>query len=93
MQAARTTGRLTPAPLTAALRERRARLEGIAARLDGASYEAVLARGFALVRDSAGHALSTAAAVKPGARLSIRFADGDVPATADRPDRQSSLAL
>ncbi len=93
MQAARSTGRLTPAPLGAALRERRARLEGLAARLDGASYEAVLARGFALVRDAAGHTLATAAAVKPGARLGIRFHDGDIAATADRPGRQASLAL
>ena len=92
-QAARTTGRLSPAPLQAALRERRARLEGWAARLDGASYEAVLARGFALVRDAAGHALPSAAAVKPGARLTLRFADGDVAAVADAPRRQGALPL
>ena len=92
-QAARTTGRLSPAPLQSTLRERRARLEGLAARLDGASYESVLARGFALVRDAAGHALPTAAAIKPGARLSIRFADGDVAATADKPERQGALPL
>jgi exodeoxyribonuclease VII large subunit len=93
MQAARTTSRLTAAPLNAALRERRARLEGLAARLDGASYEAVLARGFVLVRDAAGLALSSASAVKPGARVALRFADGEVAATADRPARQATLNL
>jgi exodeoxyribonuclease VII large subunit len=91
--AARSTGRLSPAPLQAALRERRARLEGWAARLDGASYEAVLARGFALVRDASGHAVAAAAAVKPGARLTLRFADGEAAATADSPGRQASLPL
>jgi len=75
--------RLTPAPLAANLREQRARLEGFAARLESASYAGVLARGFALVRDRAGHAVTTAAAIKPGARLNLRFADGTTPVTAD----------
>jgi exodeoxyribonuclease VII large subunit len=50
------------------------------------SYRGVLARGFALVRDEQGHAVHAAAAVGPGAPLSIEFADGRVAATAeDRP--------
>ena len=54
--------------------------------LSALSYRAVLARGFALVRDGHGHAIRTAAAVGPGARLSLEFADGHVTATvsADR---------
>jgi exodeoxyribonuclease VII large subunit len=43
----------------------------------------VLARGFALVRDEAGHPLHAADAIGPGARLEIEFADGRVGATAD----------
>ena len=85
--------RLTPAPLTARLREQRARLEGLAARLDGASYESVLRRGFALVRDSAGHPVTSAAAVKPKASLIIRFADGETHVSAKEAVRQASLPL
>jgi exodeoxyribonuclease VII large subunit len=47
------------------------------------SYRSVLARGFALVRDEAGHAVRAAAAVGPGARLDLEFSDGHVAATAD----------
>ena len=93
MQAARTMPLLSPATLKAVLRERRARLDGWAARLDGASYEAVLARGFALVRDRAGHPIARADAVRPGARLRLRFADGEVAATADPRTGQGSLPL
>jgi exodeoxyribonuclease VII large subunit len=93
MAAARTTGRLSPAPLLSSLRESRAHLAGWAARLDGASYEAVLARGFVLVRDRTGHPLARAAAVKPGAALTLRFADGEVAATAEAPTRQQRLLL
>jgi exodeoxyribonuclease VII large subunit len=47
------------------------------------SYRSVLARGFALVRDGAGHPLHSAASVVAGARLDVEFADGRVGATAD----------
>jgi exodeoxyribonuclease VII large subunit len=47
------------------------------------SYRGVLARGFALVRDASGQAVRTAAAVAPGAALSLEFADGRITATAD----------
>jgi exodeoxyribonuclease VII large subunit len=75
--------RLSPAPLGAQLREARARLHGAAARLEAVSPLAVLARGYALVTDPAGHALTAAASVAPGAALRLRFADGEVAATAD----------
>jgi exodeoxyribonuclease VII large subunit len=93
MIAARTTGRLSPAPLLSSLRENRAHLAGWAARLEGASYEAVLARGFVLVRDRDGHPLARAAAVKPGAALTLRFADAEVAATAQPTVRQQKLPL
>ena len=46
--------------------------------LSALSYRGVLARGFALVRDEAGHPLHAAAGVGPGARMSIEFSDGRV---------------
>jgi exodeoxyribonuclease VII large subunit len=79
----RVSARLHPAPVVAGQREARARLEGFAARLASVSYMAVLERGFALVSDAAGHPLTRAAAVAPGAALRLRFADGAVGATAD----------
>jgi len=87
--------RLSPAPLAAHLREQRAHLNGLTARLAGASYESVLARGFALVRDIAGHPVTTAAAVRPKASLVIRFADGEAAVTAGGRDsaRQGALPL
>ncbi len=47
------------------------------------SYRGVLARGFALVRNEAGHAVHAAAELGPGVRLSIEFSDGRIAATAD----------
>ena len=78
-----TLARLTPAPLGALLREARARTEGAGARLEAVSPLAVLLRGYALVTDPGGRALTAAAAVAPGAPLRLRFADGTVAATAD----------
>jgi exodeoxyribonuclease VII large subunit len=95
-RANRLLGRVTDAPLRASLREATARLEGTAARLESVSPLAVLARGYALVSDPAGRPLTSAAEVKPGARLALRFADGEVRATADGkrgPDRQGNLPL
>ena len=51
--------------------------------LTALSYRSVLARGFALVRDEAGHPVHAAADIGPGARLDLEFADGRVGATAD----------
>jgi exodeoxyribonuclease VII large subunit len=92
--AARVTHRLSDAPLQASLREARARLEGLAARLDSVSHQAVLARGYAMVFAASGAPVTSAAAVVPGASLRLRFADGEVRATAARGDaRQGALPL
>jgi exodeoxyribonuclease VII large subunit len=69
---------LTAAGLQRRLAEQTGRLQVMAARLDGASYERVLARGFVLVRDAAGKAVTAAARVAPGARLKLVFGDGEV---------------
>src|SRR5205807_174812 len=60
-----------------------ARVENSGKLLSALSYRGVLARGFALVRDEAGHPLHAADAIGPGARVEIEFADGRVGATAD----------
>jgi exodeoxyribonuclease VII large subunit len=46
------------------------------------SYQGVLARGFALVRDPAGPPIRSAAAVTPGNALDIEFSDGRATAVA-----------
>jgi len=94
-RANRTLMRMTDAPLRSALREARARLEGTSARLESVSPLAVLRRGYAVVSDAAGHALTQAADVAPGARLRLRFADGEVRATADggKTTRQGRLPI
>ncbi len=76
--AAHTLPRLTDAPVRAGLRELTARLEGLAARLQAADPRAVLARGYALVTDAAGRPVTSAAGVRPAARLTLEFADGAV---------------
>jgi exodeoxyribonuclease VII large subunit len=64
--------------------------------LGALSYRGVLARGFTLVRDERGLPVHAAAAVGPGARLNLEFADGRIAATADadRPaaDRPAATA-
>jgi exodeoxyribonuclease VII large subunit len=46
------------------------------------SYQGVLARGFALVRDPAGPPIRSAAAISPGQALDIEFSDGRATALA-----------
>lgn len=64
------------------LRERQRRLSGTSALLEALSYHGVLARGFALVRDSSGHAVRSVQDVSPGQGLDLQFADGKVAVTA-----------
>jgi exodeoxyribonuclease VII large subunit len=84
--------RLSDQPLRALLAQGRTRLEALSARLEGASYQAVLGRGFALVTDAAGAAVARAASVEAGQRLSLRFADGTVRATADGAPRRAAAS-
>jgi exodeoxyribonuclease VII large subunit len=69
--------------LTTAMQRFQARVGHSGQLLGALSYRGVLARGFALVRDEHGHAVHAAAAIGPGARLEVEFADGRVGATAD----------
>lgn len=67
--------------------ERRSdRLGNFAALLGTLSYRAVLARGFALVRDEDGAPVRAAASVLPGQRLGLEFADGTRFARSEPPD-------
>ena len=61
---------------------RSARLDRSYQLLRAFSYQSVLERGFALVRDTGGRPMRSAAAVQPGMALDIEFADGCVGAMA-----------
>jgi exodeoxyribonuclease VII large subunit len=74
------------------LDQRTARVERAERLLVAFSYREVLKRGYALVRDEAGHPLHSAAAVSSGARLDIEFADGRVNALADGESRPTPPA-
>jgi exodeoxyribonuclease VII large subunit len=69
--------------LTTAMQRLQARVAHSNQLLAALSYRSVLARGFALVRDEQGLPVHAAAAIGPGARLDLEFADGRVGATAD----------
>jgi exodeoxyribonuclease VII large subunit len=82
--AARITSRLAPFLLRTILQKATARLAETAGRLEAVSPDAVLQRGFVLVFDAHGAAVTRAAAVRPGTTLRLRFADGSVPVTTSR---------
>jgi exodeoxyribonuclease VII large subunit len=65
-------------PASSRLRESRLRLDAAAGRLESVSYNAVLARGFALAISPKGDAVTSAKAAAASRRLTIRFHDGDV---------------
>ena len=81
-RAERVTGRVSEAPLRSALREARAHLAGLGPRLDAGSPLALLQRGYVPVTTPAGVPVTSAASVKPGGRLRLRFGDGEVDAVA-----------
>ncbi|MBR0654035.1 exodeoxyribonuclease VII large subunit [Plastoroseomonas arctica] len=80
---ARALARFSVAPVDGMLRQRRTALEGLWARLESASYQAVLARGFVLVRDAEGAPLTRAEAMRPAQKITLVFGDGEVGATTE----------
>lgn len=68
--------------IRALIETKAARLERSYKLLRAFSYQSVLERGFALIRDGGGQPLRSAAAVSPGMTLDIEFSDGSVGATA-----------
>jgi exodeoxyribonuclease VII large subunit len=81
--------RRLPAALAALSAARRERLAGRARLLGSFGHRAVLARGFALVRDETGHMLHSAH-VAAGTALSIEFEDGKLSAVAGTGERRPS---
>lgn len=81
------------APLPIQQKEARMRLDMLAARLDSASYQRVLARGFALVTTPNGAAITKASAIKPNALLKLHFTDGMRTVKAAGPSRTEQLDL
>ena len=74
---------------------KRTGLAALSQLFESLNYKAVLARGYALVRDADGDPVSSAAAVHPAQALAIEFADGIVRTTADgpRPKRRVSIGV
>lgn len=56
------------------------RLAGVGKLLDANSFERVLERGFALVRDDSGAPVKSAAETRDGQSVTLRFRDGEAPA-------------
>jgi exodeoxyribonuclease VII large subunit len=77
--------RLTQGALHALGRQRR-HLDACAKLLASLSYQGVLKRGFALVRDAEGNSVRSARQVAPGVRLDIELADGHVAVRAETAD-------
>jgi exodeoxyribonuclease VII large subunit len=84
--------RVTPNPalLVAKVRAARAALDAGYRLVESLSPQAVLARGFALVLDGDGHLVKSSRDAAKAARLSLRFADGELAATPGAP-RQGRL--
>ncbi|MCC7016362.1 MAG: exodeoxyribonuclease VII large subunit [Rhodospirillales bacterium] len=80
--------------LAAALKAADARLAQAGALLESVSYRSVLGRGYAVVRRADGPALTAAAAIRKGDRLTLEFHDGRAGAVAETggaptPDKSS----
>jgi len=79
----RATAALKPKLIRDRLERAALALENAGKLLDSFSYKHVLERGFVLVRDAEDRPVTRAAAVAPGMRLALGFADGTVPAVAE----------
>ena len=66
------------------LNTRQQQLSGIVAGLGHLNPEAVLSRGFSLVRDAQGRLVRSGEQLSPGASIAIHFASGGAEATVDR---------
>jgi exodeoxyribonuclease VII large subunit len=73
--------------------ERRRHLEGLAGLMRSLSYQSVLQRGFALVRDNEGRMIRAAGQVAGGMALEIEFADGRISAQAATEPRKEAAEV
>ena len=74
----------------ARLERRRARFDASAKLLQALSYESVLERGFAVIRDADDGPLTRAAQIAPGTSLVLQLADGRVSAVAGEAERKGA---
>ena len=74
-------GRLRPQLLERHLKEARAQLDRLWRVAQSLNPKAVLSRGYALVTDSNGHVVTSAAKAEAARNVSMQFADGSVDAT------------
>ena len=81
----RMTGGFTRRAVDALLERQAQALDSLGRLLESYSYDQVLKRGFALVRNAAGEPIIAAAGVPSGERLRLQFHDGEVGATAAGP--------
>lgn len=72
------SARLVPALISRPIAEKRQQLEGLARLAQQLHPEKPLARGYAMVLDAKGKAVTSRASAKGKASLAIRFADGDL---------------
>lgn len=78
------------------LQQMQDRFDATGRLFDSLNYKRVLDRGFAVVRDQKGQAVTLAAKLSSGARLDIEFSDGHVPAVAmggDLPPKKKKSKL
>ena len=75
------TGRLRPQLLERQLKDARSQLDRLWRVAASLNPEAVLGRGYALVRDAQGHVVATAAAATAARQVNVKFADSSVDAT------------
>jgi exodeoxyribonuclease VII large subunit len=78
----RVSGAFTPRMVTGLIERQAHALDSLGRLLESYSYDQVLKRGFALVRNAMGEPVLAAAGVPAGERLRLQFHDGEVGATA-----------
>ncbi|WP_447758560.1 exodeoxyribonuclease VII large subunit [Sphingopyxis fribergensis] len=80
---------LRPALLARRWDRDRALLEGLGRLLGSLDPRALLSRGYAMVRDSGGAIVTTAAKARDAGHMQLQFADGEVPVQVDGGDGAS----
>ncbi|WP_413661911.1 exodeoxyribonuclease VII large subunit [Methylocystis iwaonis] len=82
-----------PQAIAALIARKNERLERLARLQDSLSHKAVLARGFALVRDESDALVRSVAQAPAGAALTIEFADGRIAARAGEADAPTTPSV
>lgn len=85
----RVSALLTPQLLANRLARLRQALDGDTKMLAALSYQSVLRRGFALVRDAEGKAVRSAASLQAGDHIAMEFSDGSVGAEVTSSEQMS----